>query len=107
MAKRSNKTSDVISKEIGIGRQSATLTEVIRLAGYKLKIVIKSDSYDFQSSAAIYVWSGINEGWTRVHSIHFNAMKTPAGLYVRRGDLTTLFAADRAELIRVATEVLA
>ncbi len=90
------------------GAQSADLVEVLKaqradgLASVKLRLVIHADSHTPQAYAKVEVWAG---EWKLVHSIPGHAMKSRDG-YDRNSDKPSNFAADRAELLRVAAAVL-
>jgi len=56
------------------GRQSRNLTRILKTGGHKLRITIKRDSYDFQSSAKIELWSEAEGKWNFVHSIPYAEM---------------------------------
>lgn len=103
------KQAVIVAPQVTLGRQSTEYREMITIDDKKLKIDIKSDSYDFQSHARIYVWKGDTDGWTLVHSIHFGQMKTPAELvyHPNKGGLSLHhYKLDRDELVRVAIAVL-
>ena len=97
-----------ISKQVCNGRQDVIFKEVLGHGDIRLKVRIKSDSYDFQSSASIKVWDAANNRWNEVHTLHYSNMQTPHSLRYR-GDERAMgqhFAADRKELIRVAKLVV-
>ena len=98
---------DTITQEISRGRQTVTFAEVLRCDnGAKLRIVIKSDSYDFQSSAKVSLWDGA--AWQFAHGIHYSQMATPSGLWTSASKVSVgTFRADRDELIRVASALMA
>jgi len=95
-----------IDRQIAQGRQSINFTEVIEFDGHKLRISIKSDSYNFQSYARISRWNG--EEWKQVHFIHFSEMKTPSGLCYQPNEKCDYkhFINDRDQLIKVAKEII-
>ena len=93
-----------ISKEVSKSRQNAYYRETLKLNDNKLKVVIKSNPYSFQSSAKIEKWDG--DKWNLVHNLGKRC--TPDGLsdcpeHLYKEDL---FKKDRNELVRVAKEVL-
>ena len=107
MAKR--KEVSILAPQVALGRQDTTYKEILSVDGKKLQISIKSDSYKFQSHARIHVWNGDNEGWTVVHFIHHELMKTPEGLVYlpqKRGLELSHYKADRDELMKVALAIL-
>jgi hypothetical protein len=71
------------SKEMSLGQQDLIFTEIYSIDGYRVKISIRSDSYDFQSYAHAYVWKKESLEWSKVASIHYGQMKTEAKLYYR------------------------
>jgi len=97
-----------IDKQIALGRQSVVYMEILNVDDHKLKVSIKSDSYEFQSYARISRWNG--EKWVNVYSIHFNKMKTTHGLisYSERNEVCNSrhFQEDRDQLIKVAKEII-
>jgi hypothetical protein len=106
MAKAAAKIStSTVAKQVAKGTQDVVYDEILNLSGgRKVKVSIRSDSYDFQSHAKISSWDGAK--WHEVHRILHSMMKTPHGLYYRPGVVDeTSFKADRDELIRVAEAV--
>lgn len=98
----------VISETISEGQQSVTLDRVLMSGENRLRISIKSDSYDFQCHATIKVWAADRKEWSLVHSIPYALMKTPAQLLYRKAmHVASTFEADASELLRVAIAVLA
>jgi len=106
---------EVIDKKCAILRDDVVYNEVLvcRLSHHerKLKVKIKSNPYDFQSSAAISHWTG--EKWESIHTIIPTDMKTRPGLCYRKWHIPTdqsrlenEFQDDRNELLRVASAVL-
>jgi hypothetical protein len=95
--------------EIGTGRQSVCYTELIELAGRKLKVFIESDSYDFQSCARISALQPDAVKWEVIGSIHYSKMWTQHKLkYMPIGANSPLsFAKDRDALVQIATLLLA
>lgn len=80
-------------------QQGHRYTEVLALGPHKLRVDIRRDSYDFQSSAKIERWDG--DQWREVHSLHYGAMATG-----RWAEVPSAFADDRNTLIKVATTIL-
>ena len=101
---------DTISQEIGDARdQDVNYKEVLRLTftgdpAHKLRVRIRSNSYDFQCYSIIDRWDGAK--WHQVHALQVRT--TQVGM-ARRGQnyRNDEFAKDRDELVRVAKEVLA
>ena len=57
------------------GQQSKGLHALIDVEpGCKVKVEIKRDTYDFQSSAVAYLWT--NGSWERLASTHYSQMLT-------------------------------
>jgi hypothetical protein len=95
-----------ISVDISQNTHSDTITfkEVIKYSPCphspiepSLKIKIHINSYDFQSYAKIFLWTGL---WELVHSISYSNMKS------KKSCNENSFAEDRNELLRVAKEIL-
>lgn len=105
-----------ISLSINKGKQSVEYYEILIIESYKLRIKIKSDSYDFQSYAFIELWNG--QEWKEVHKIHYASMKTPYGLSSNQhnqGEKTSqqifennesYFNSDRLELLKIAKSII-
>ncbi len=66
---RRSLNANLISHHIAKGQQSASAQWQFEMEHYKVKVDIKSDSYDFQSSAVVSVWSKESLQWNRVGSI--------------------------------------
>lgn len=106
-----------ITKTLARGSQDLNLkiVDIVTKGDKKVKLMfsIKSDSYAFQSHAKVAVWDDMNMLWSPVHNIHYDAMKTPAGLYYQ-GDKSAAgaaaqehhFNADLAELRRIAYAII-
>lgn len=91
------------------GGQFVDASVIGTLCGHKVRISIRSDSYDFQCYARIHVWRPAMLDWSHVHAIPYQQMRTKPGLcYLPNGAgmAPGNFAADIAELMRVAKEVL-
>ena len=118
MATRTHATQEIypgmetLSLRTWKGRQSVELEAVLRYpvrAGereHRLKVCVDRDSYDFQSSASVYRWTG--EEWRGVASIPYPHMATVTK-DVYYGDLAKaepVLLEDARELARLATLVL-
>jgi hypothetical protein len=118
MAKLKGKT---IKKTLSVGRQDVTYTEIIKIKEKKLRIIIKSDSYDFQSSARISVYNEENLEWNHLDSVHYSNMETPFKLYyhsfaneysrgINKKENETIlmghFSYDRTSLFNTAQEII-
>lgn len=106
-----------ISKSISKARQSIDYKEILKLEDAKLRILIKSDSYEHQCYARIEKWDG--DKWHTIDSIHYADMSTPnqmaymkfnQPLNVTPNEITRnneqYFSLDRKKLLAVALEVL-
>lgn len=101
MNEQKNKT---IKTSIGHGSQDVIFDQIIQRGAHKLRIDIRSDSYQNQCHARIFVWS--NMAWSLITEIHHDNMITASKLkYKTRVDESD-FADDRRELIETALEVL-
>jgi hypothetical protein len=100
-----NSRVEVIDRNLARASQSLTLTDIVAAPnGDRLRIRIKSDSYDFQSYARIDRWDGTQ--WHNVHSIDYANMSTATKLsYDPRSDVTD-FAKDRMRLLTAAINIL-
>jgi hypothetical protein len=97
----------VIDQQFSEGRHSVILTEYLEWEEQKFKLVIKSDSYQFQSYASILRWDG--NRWCTLYSIHYGDMTTPAGMiYPRNRTKIEMepMQEDRKRLIEKAKAIL-
>ena len=60
------------------GTQSINFREIYKLDEKKIKLEIKSDSYDMQCYARAYILK--DENWELIYSIPYSEMNTPNGL---------------------------
>lgn len=60
------------------GTQSVNFREIYKLENKKIKLEIKSDSYDMQCYARAYILK--DEKWELIYSIPYSEMNTPNGL---------------------------
>ena len=60
------------------GSQSISFREIYKLDEKRIKLEIKSDSYDQQCYARVYILK--DEKWEPVYSIPYSEMNTPKGL---------------------------
>lgn len=93
-----------ISEQIGKGRQSIDAERIMRLENearaVKVRIKIKSDSYDFQSYARAEVFDQAALKWNQVASIHYSKMSTPSKLaYVKPTCNFSVFERDIQKLL--------
>lgn len=102
----------IIKEEYSLGTQSVHLSKIIEGdKGLKIKVDIKSDSYDFQSYARISVFNSTEVKWHILDNIAFSNMKTPPKLYyqVKQENPNILakhFFADTQILISHAEAIL-
>lgn len=93
--------------EIGKGSQDVVYTELLAHQSHKLKIVIRRDSYDFQSAATIQVFDTGACRWNHLAELHYSKMLTPTKLHViPAGTDKSQFASDRDSLLRQAKLIL-
>jgi len=79
------KTKEVThSAVISFKQNDVYYQELFELDGKKLRINIRSNSYDFQCSATIWHWTGvgIDKEWKVLGSINAGSMQTEEALYV-------------------------
>ncbi len=106
-----------ISKSISKGQHSVNYKEILKVDGVKLRIIIESDAYDFQSCARIQKWNG--DEWHIIDSIHYSEMNTPYSLVYKACNQPRVlspdtimknndqfFKKDRDILIDIAREVI-
>jgi hypothetical protein len=92
-----------IYSNISEGRQTTTLNQVVEIEGHKVRVEIKRDnSYAFQSSANVEVWSNATLSWNRVHHIPHGSMETNK----TRGSAIYAFEKDLNALLEVAAKIL-
>ena len=107
----------IISENVSKGGQSVdyVLIENVQVAQgtgilprqFKLKFEVRSDSIKAQCHALVSIWSDAALQWNRIHSMHHADMKTVEKLaYIPRPVTVEHFAADTAELRRIAIGIL-
>ena len=75
----SKKTKEITIEKITYkGSQSINFREIYKLDEKRIKLEIKSDSYDQQCYARAYILK--DEKWELIYSIPYSEMKTPNGL---------------------------
>lgn len=87
---------------INKGGQSTQYEEHLVLKGEKIRITIKSDSYDFQSYAKAWVFNRSRLEWAPIASLHYGDMETPTGLAYKASEgwrNAGWYSADRCALI--------
>src|SRR5436305_512872 len=100
---------DSFAPTIVLGQQSVDAELLGKIGEHKVRVTIKSDSYDFQSYARIHVWRPASLDWSLVYSLPYQRMKTPRQLcYLpnRRGLDKEHFRADTDELMATARAIL-
>lgn len=107
MVKQTLAEKKILPPQVSKGQQTVSYLEIISVNDKRLKIEIKSDFYDFQSTATIKVWAGDAEGWIIVHSIPYQQMVTARGLCSSPspGGVDS-FRIDRRNLVQIALKVL-
>lgn len=75
--KSSEKASPTLLQERYFnGTQSINYEGLFSFMDHKLKVSIKKDSYDFQSSCAVSIFDKAKNAWNRLASIPFRQMQT-------------------------------
>jgi len=74
---------DIIEEDIYKTYSALHYETTLRFMGRKIKIHIKSDAYDFQSSATLAVYSGDKLSWNMLHKIPYQKMQTAHMLYYK------------------------
>lgn len=93
--------------EIGKGQQDVVYTELLDHDSHKLKVVIRRDSYEFQSTATIQVFDTSARCWNPLAELHYSKMLTPTKLHVMPGESDKrVFASDRDFLLHQAKLIL-
>ena len=107
-----------IKEEYSLGQQSANFNQILEFpSGLRLKINIKSDSYDFQSHAKAEIFNPNTLSWNLVTNIPYSNMKTPSKLVytisnkessqsVLKNNLSTHFKQDTENLIKDCKNIL-
>ncbi len=96
-----------IDTQLSKGQQDYIYTEILSWNSHKLRVSIKSDSYEFQSHAKIARWDG--DKWHNVYSIPYSQMSTKHGVYYQdhvRKITVDDFQDDRDKLIIMAKEIV-
>lgn len=100
---------EIQSSDLTRGGQSAHLVELIDMdtphsVGNRLRLRIKSDSYQEQSHATIELWDG--QRWSELWKIPTYALQTPTSLAYGPTLTREMFRQDRETLLRTAYAVL-
>lgn len=103
------KQSTMIEQSISRGRQDVTARRILRVGPHKVRLTVKSDSYDFQCFARAEVWNPADLKWNQVHSIHYAEMATPEGLCYhpnKSGLKITHFTRDFDRLLTMVKQII-
>jgi len=75
----SKKNKEITIEKIAYkGSQSVNFREIYKLENKRIKLEIKSDSFDMQCYARAYILK--DEKWEIIYSIPYSEMQTPQGL---------------------------
>ena len=101
----------VISEHISKGRQSMNAERILALETgnrkIKIRFLVRSDSYDFQSFARAEVFSPDALTWNPLASIPYSNMKTKIGLVHQSGQVgLDAFEADLLTLLQQARAIM-
>ena len=95
-----------LNKIISEGGQSVSYQELLDYSGKRICIKIKSDSIRPQCYAKVEVYSTYTDNWNLLYSITYSNMKTPDSLIYKKNFSFNMFEEDRAELLKLAVQVL-
>tara|TARA_R100001594_G_C3936520_1_gene239532 strand:+ start:85 stop:405 length:321 start_codon:yes stop_codon:yes gene_type:complete len=76
----------ILSREYFNGQQSVGFEGLYEYKNHKLKIRIKIDSYDFQSSAKIFIFDKQELNWNLLASIPYSKMESNMVFCYRKVD---------------------
>lgn len=99
-----------IQHEISQGKQDVNATFIFNRGPSKVRIKIKSDSYDFQSFARAELFDASSNSWSIAGTIHHGQMSTPPKLcYMPKGTGVTFqeFSQDFDTLLAIVDGLLA
>lgn len=97
----------VLDFGIAKGRQTVDATYVYQSGQQRVRLLIHTDSVDFQSSARAQVWSQAAQAWNTLTSIHYSQMRSPHNAAYRSDWVQPeLYNADRIELLRLVKATL-
>ena len=65
-----------ISEDFFKGRQSIEYKGIYKHNNEKIRVYIDVDSYDFQSSANVYVYNSEEKKWNHLDGIHYSLMES-------------------------------
>ena len=69
-------TQDILRREIFDTRNDKEFDELLKIKGDVFNVHIKANSYNFQSSATIKMWSDVDNKWNVVSSIPYPKMNS-------------------------------
>lgn len=100
-------SAQIIEVKTWKGTQSVHFRKIMKLNDYKIKIEIKRDSYDNQSSAVGYFFNPTKMEWVVVYSIPYPEIKTNSG-HIYRNDaiVSTMFTDDSVAVLKGITSIL-
>ena len=96
-----------LHKALAFGQQSAEYQETLQMGTAKLRILIKRDSYEFQSSAHIDAFSPTEMKWNWIAFIPHGIMATNKTVTYYPRATEADFKADRDNLLAQARAILA
>ena len=92
---------------ISLDDSDVNFVALLAVAGHKVRLRIRSNSYDFQCYAYADAWSKSDLRWQNIGDIGHGSMQTPSGLYVRKDwSSRTHFEADARRLLEIVATVL-
>ena len=100
-------SQSLITESVGFGDQYAIFERIFSFGDKKLKIAIKSDAYDIQSYARMYIFSPTLMQWNILNDIHYSLMATEHKLYSKKSRVTVAnFENDAKKLTDIAKQIL-
>jgi hypothetical protein len=96
-----------LDQTISNGRQATTAVSILTIGTFKVRLTVKSDSYDFQCHAKAEVFNFDTLSWNHLYSIPFAQMKTPVGLVYRPNGVNKgFYSSDLGTLTDMAIKIL-
>jgi hypothetical protein len=102
---RAGERGTLVRERLWNANQSWHYERIVRFLDYTLRVRIRRNSADFQSSAAVERWSGDN-GWQQVAASHIAECACQSASYVTSSTPQRPFDADADRLITLAKEIL-
>lgn len=91
----------LLHHSIAKGRQDTRGEWIYSNGVRRVRIIIRSDDYDFQSHARAEIWDDKGMKWHPVASLHYSEMKTPTAMaFQNQWNNESAYKADRDELLR-------